>query len=141
MNNPASYRITSRRTGLAKSGVSVAKLFYQARRNRHRQRSKRTQLCPEADELDALGVSVICGGHPDNLITAQDTAAGRSKIPGIPYSSPLRSARRWSSGLPVVTEVEVAYLRRQCTRLSALPARTARRPRPYGLAICSNPPV
>ncbi|NBD22798.1 UDP-N-acetylmuramoyl-L-alanine--D-glutamate ligase [Paenibacillus glycinis] len=93
--------------GLAKSGVSVAKLFHKLGAIVAVNDMKERQLCPEADELDALGVSVLCGGHPENLVTP-DTALV-VKNPGIPYTSPpVRQAIE--QGIEVVTEVEVAYL-------------------------------
>ncbi len=108
MNNPASYRDQHVVVlGLAKSGVSVAKLFFKLGAIVTVNDQKERHLCPEADELDALGVSVICGGHPEGLITAQTALV--IKNPGIPYSSPpVRQAIEL--GLDVVTEVEVAYL-------------------------------
>ncbi|BBH21223.1 UDP-N-acetylmuramoylalanine--D-glutamate ligase [Paenibacillus baekrokdamisoli] len=93
--------------GLAKSGVSVAKLFHKLGAIVTVNDQKERHLCPEADELDALGVSVICGGHPDGLITEETSLV--VKNPGIPYTSPpVRQAVEL--GLDVVTEVEVAYL-------------------------------
>jgi UDP-N-acetylmuramoylalanine--D-glutamate ligase len=93
--------------GLAKSGVSVAKLFHKFGALVTVNDQKERHLCPEADELDALGISVICGGHPEGLITP-DTALV-VKNPGIPYTAPpVRQALEL--GLDVVTEVEIAYL-------------------------------
>ncbi|WP_274651855.1 UDP-N-acetylmuramoyl-L-alanine--D-glutamate ligase [Paenibacillus humicola] len=92
--------------GLARSGVSVAKLFHKLGAHVTVNDQKERRLCPEADELDALGVSVICGGHPEGLLTP-DTALV-VKNPGIPYSAP-PVRRALELGLDVVTEVEVAY--------------------------------
>ncbi|GGD71030.1 UDP-N-acetylmuramoyl-L-alanine--D-glutamate ligase [Paenibacillus nasutitermitis] len=92
--------------GLARSGVSVAKLFLKLGAKVTVNDQKERELCPEADELDALGISVICGSHPDDLIT-QATALV-VKNPGIPYSAPpVRRAKEL--GIKVVTEVEIAY--------------------------------
>lgn len=108
MESPASYR--DKRIvvlGLAKSGVSVAKLFHKLGADVTVNDNKNRQLCPEADELEALGVSVICGGHPEGLITKETALV--VKNPGIPYSvEPVRQAIEL--GIEVVTEVEVAYL-------------------------------
>ncbi|UVI32195.1 UDP-N-acetylmuramoyl-L-alanine--D-glutamate ligase [Paenibacillus spongiae] len=107
MNDPKSYK--DRQVvvlGLARSGVSVAKLFHKLGALVTVNDQQERHLCPEADELDALGVSVICGGHPDSLIT-KDTALV-VKNPGIPYTAaPVK--RAMELGLDVVTEVEVAY--------------------------------
>lgn len=107
MNHPASYR-DSRVVvlGLARSGVSVAKVFHALGANVIVNDKKEREQCPEADELVALGISVICGSHPDDLVTA-DTAL-LVKNPGIPYSAePVQQAIRHH--VEIVTEVEVAY--------------------------------
>lgn len=107
MNHPASY--LNRRVvvlGLARSGVSVAKVFHQLGAQVVVNDKKERELCPEADELTALGISVLCGYHPDDLITA-DTAL-LIKNPGIPYSAPpVQQAEQL--GVEVITEVEAAY--------------------------------
>jgi UDP-N-acetylmuramoylalanine--D-glutamate ligase len=91
--------------GLARSGAAAAKLFRAAgavvTANDRKDRSE----CPEADELEALGITVVCGGHPDGLVN-EETAL-LVKNPGIPYTAePVRKALRL--GVEVVTEVEVA---------------------------------
>ncbi|EFM12818.1 UDP-N-acetylmuramoylalanine/D-glutamate ligase [Paenibacillus curdlanolyticus YK9] len=108
MEHPASYR--NRRVvvlGLARSGVSVAKVFHALGANVIVNDRKEREQSPEAGELEALGVTVICGYHPEDLVTA-DTAL-LVKNPGIPYTaSPVKQAE--AHGVEVVTEVEVAYL-------------------------------
>lgn len=92
--------------GLARSGVAVAKLFHAYHADVIVNDKKDRSLCPEADELSALGISVICGGHPDDLIDPSVSLV--VKNPGIPYSiPPVRQALQL--GIEVVTEVEVAY--------------------------------
>jgi UDP-N-acetylmuramoylalanine--D-glutamate ligase len=91
--------------GLARSGAAAATLFHQAGAlvtvNDRKERSQ----CPEADSLTALGISVVCGGHPDGLVT--ERTALLVKNPGIPYSAPpIVEAQRL--GVEIVTEVEVA---------------------------------
>ncbi|MFC4778467.1 UDP-N-acetylmuramoyl-L-alanine--D-glutamate ligase [Paenibacillus sp. GCM10023252] len=107
MNHPASYK--DRRVvvlGLAKSGVSVARVFHGLGADVVVNDRKERESCPEADELTALGISVICGYHPEDLITS-DTAL-LVKNPGIPYSiDPIQRALELS--VEVITEVEVAY--------------------------------
>ncbi|WP_219836355.1 UDP-N-acetylmuramoyl-L-alanine--D-glutamate ligase [Paenibacillus sp. R14(2021)] len=93
--------------GLARSGVSVAKLFHKLGAVVTVNDMKDRKMSPEADELDALGISVICGGHPDDLI-GPDTALV-VKNPGIPYTSP-PVVQALEQGIEIVTEVEVAYL-------------------------------
>ncbi|WP_201001419.1 UDP-N-acetylmuramoyl-L-alanine--D-glutamate ligase [Paenibacillus glycanilyticus] len=107
MNHPATYR--DRRVvvlGLARSGVSVAKVFHALGAEVIVNDKKERELCPEADELTALGISVLCGYHPDDLVTSE--TALLVKNPGIPYTaSPVQQAE--AHGVEIVTEVEVAY--------------------------------
>jgi UDP-N-acetylmuramoylalanine--D-glutamate ligase len=107
MQHPSTYR--NRRVvvlGLARSGVSVAKVFHALGADTIASDVKPREQCPEAEELAALGISVLCGGHPEGLVTP-DTALV-VKNPGIPYTSPpVREALEL--GLEVVTEVEVAW--------------------------------
>jgi len=108
MDHPSLYR--NRRVavlGLAKSGVSVAKVFHQLGADVVVNDKKERDQSPEAAELEALGITVICGYHPEDFVTA-DTAL-LIKNPGIPYSaSPVQQAE--AHGVEIVTEVEVAYL-------------------------------
>ncbi|ALS27352.1 UDP-N-acetylmuramoylalanine--D-glutamate ligase [Paenibacillus sp. 32O-W] len=107
MNHPASYK--NRRVvvlGMAKSGFSVASLFCRYGANVVVNDKKDRDQCPEADELERLGATVICGGHPDDLITP-DTAL-LVKNPGIPYRVP-PVAKAAELGVETVTEIEVAY--------------------------------
>lgn len=48
--------------GLAKSGVQVAKVLHQAGAVVIVNDRKERDQCPEASELEALGISVVCGG-------------------------------------------------------------------------------
>ncbi|OXS62440.1 UDP-N-acetylmuramoyl-L-alanine--D-glutamate ligase [Cohnella sp. CIP 111063] len=91
--------------GLARSGVAAAKLFHDAGADVVVNDKKERDQCPEADELAALGISVVCGHHPDGLVT--EKTALLVKNPGIPYSAPpIVEALRL--GVEVVSEVEVA---------------------------------
>ncbi len=91
--------------GLARSGVAAAKLFHGIGADVVANDNKPRDACPEAEELEALGVSVVCGGHPDGLV--DERVALLVKNPGIPYSaSPVAEAQR--IGVEIVTEVEVA---------------------------------
>lgn len=92
--------------GLARSGVAAAKLFHQKGALVTVNDKKERSACPEADELEALGISVVCGFHPESLV--HEGVALVVKNPGIPYSvDPIRKALEL--GIEVVTEVEVAY--------------------------------
>jgi len=91
--------------GLARSGVAVAELLHRRGADVVVNDKKDRTLCPEADPLSALGISVVCGHHPDDLIDAD--VALVVKNPGIPYSiPPIR--RALELGIEIVTEVEVA---------------------------------
>jgi len=92
--------------GLARSGVSVAKLFHQLGVHVTVNDRKSREQSPEAAELEVLGIEVICGYHPDDLVQA-DTAL-LVKNPGIPYSAP-PIERAQQLNIEVITEVEVAF--------------------------------
>lgn len=84
MNHPETYRGQQVVVlGLAKSGVQVAKVLYRAGANVIVNDKKDREQCPEASELEALGISVVCGGHPDDLIHSDVKLV--VKNPGIPY--------------------------------------------------------
>ncbi|WP_434750140.1 UDP-N-acetylmuramoyl-L-alanine--D-glutamate ligase [Paenibacillus amylolyticus] len=107
MNHPETYRGQQVVVlGLAKSGVQVAKVLHRAGADVTVNDKKDREQCPEASELEALGISVVCGGHPDNLIHSDVKLV--VKNPGIPYhAAPVQHALEL--GIEVVTEVEVAY--------------------------------
>lgn len=92
--------------GLAKSGVQVAKVLHQAGALVTVNDRKEREECPEAAELETLGINVICGGHPDGLV--HEGVVLLVKNPGIPYHVP-PVVRAEEMGIPVVTEVEVAH--------------------------------
>ncbi|WP_410768045.1 UDP-N-acetylmuramoyl-L-alanine--D-glutamate ligase [Fontibacillus sp. BL9] len=92
--------------GLAKSGVQVAKTLYRSGAVVTVNDRKAREDSPEASELEALGISVVCGGHPDGLIHPGVELV--VKNPGIPYNAP-PVAKALELGIDIVTEVEVAY--------------------------------
>ena len=91
--------------GLAKSGLSVAKLLLQkgATVIVNDQQPVETNL--PAQELLTLGVEVITGHHPVELL--DDSFDFVVKNPGIPYSN-VMLVKAKELGLPIYTEVEVA---------------------------------
>lgn len=98
--------------GLARSGVSAARTMHEFGANVTVNDRKPREESPEASVLEEMGIPVICGGHPDDLI--HEGVSLVIKNPGIPYSvAPV--ARAIELGIEVVTEVEVAY------QLSAAP--------------------
>jgi UDP-N-acetylmuramoylalanine--D-glutamate ligase len=92
--------------GLAKSGVQVAKVLHERGAVVTVNDKKERDQSPEASELESLGISVICGGHPEGLIHERVSLV--VKNPGIPYSAP-PVQKALELGIEVVTEVEVAY--------------------------------
>lgn len=107
MKHPEQYR--GRQVvvlGLARSGVQVAKTLHLHGAIVTVNDKKDRDQCPEASELEALGISVLCGGHPDELI--HEGIELVIKNPGIPYSAP-PIVKALELGIDVVTEVEVAY--------------------------------
>ncbi|MFS0727607.1 UDP-N-acetylmuramoyl-L-alanine--D-glutamate ligase [Paenibacillus sp. 1P07SE] len=107
MNHPSAY---AQRPivvlGLARSGVSVARIFHGLGACVTVNDRKSREESPEAAELEALGIPVICGHHPEDLISSETALV--VKNPGIPYHiQPLQRAAEL--GVEVVTEVEVAW--------------------------------
>lgn len=92
--------------GLARSGVSVAKLFHKYGAVVVVNDKKERDESPEAAELEELGIKVICGYHPDDLVTEETSLL--IKNPGIPYSAP-PIKRAVELHIDIITEVEVAY--------------------------------
>lgn len=93
--------------GLAKSGLNAAKLLHKLEALLTVNDYKLLDENPEARELLNLGIKVITGSHPTDLLEEQFELV--VKNPGIPYSNPIvREAQRKS--IPVVTEIEIASL-------------------------------
>ncbi len=93
--------------GMARSGCAAAKLFHELGAIVTVNDRKPLAECPEAEELSALGIRVICGYHPADLL--DDHVQLVVKNPGIPYvAEPLQQAA--ARGIEIVTEVEVAYM-------------------------------
>ncbi|USG67558.1 UDP-N-acetylmuramoyl-L-alanine--D-glutamate ligase [Brevibacillus ruminantium] len=92
--------------GMAKSGVAVAQLLHRFGAHVVVNDQKPREQAVGVEELEKLGIQVICGGHPDDLI--HPGVALVVKNPGIPYeAAPV--AKAIELGIPVVTEVELAY--------------------------------
>lgn len=93
--------------GLGKSGTAAAKRFHAAGAAVTVNDQKTREESPEADALEALGIKVICGHHPEDL-PSEDVQL-LVKNPGIPYHvKPVK--RALELGIEVVSEVEVASL-------------------------------
>ncbi|MGY3766514.1 UDP-N-acetylmuramoyl-L-alanine--D-glutamate ligase [Vagococcus vulneris] len=92
--------------GLAKSGVAAARLLHSLGAFVTVNDGKRIEENPEAQELLALGMTVITGSHPIELLDEGFSLI--VKNPGIPYSNPIleKAVKR---NIPIITEVELAY--------------------------------
>jgi UDP-N-acetylmuramoylalanine--D-glutamate ligase len=93
--------------GLAKSGVSAASLLHKLEAFVTVNDQKPLAENPEAQGLLQEGIKVICGSHPIELL--DEGFEYVVKNPGIPYDNPLIK-RAVEKGIPVFTEVELAYL-------------------------------
>ncbi|TRZ38816.1 UDP-N-acetylmuramoyl-L-alanine--D-glutamate ligase [Niallia circulans] len=92
--------------GLAKSGVSAASLLHKLGAFVTVNDSKPLDENPEAQGLLEQGITVICGSHPVELLDEGFQLI--VKNPGIPYFNPMIE-RAVEKGIPVITEVELAY--------------------------------
>ncbi len=93
--------------GLAKSGVAAAEILHQLGAFVTVNDAKPFDANPEAQALLSKGITVICGRHPEDLLDEGFELV--VKNPGIPYTNPI-VADAVERGLPVITEVELAYL-------------------------------
>ncbi|MGE7779232.1 UDP-N-acetylmuramoyl-L-alanine--D-glutamate ligase [Peribacillus sp. NPDC097264] len=92
--------------GLAKSGVTAASLLHKLGAFVTVNDMKPLSENPEAQGLLEQGIKVICGSHPIELL--DEGFEFIVKNPGIPYSNPLVKGAL-EKGIPVITEVELAY--------------------------------
>lgn len=93
--------------GLAKSGTEAAKLLHELGAKVTVNDRKPYEDNLQAQELEKLGVSVVCGSHPTELINESTDYV--VKNPGIRYDHPL-VVKAIEMSIPVYTEVELAYL-------------------------------
>lgn len=93
--------------GLAKSGLAASKLLHKLGSEVVVNDQKPLEDNPDANELQELGVEVICGGHPLELLERNFDLV--VKNPGIPYSNPLIE-KAIEKGISVITELEIAAL-------------------------------
>ncbi|MDR2464809.1 MAG: UDP-N-acetylmuramoyl-L-alanine--D-glutamate ligase [Streptococcaceae bacterium] len=93
--------------GLARSGVSAAKLLDALGAIVTVNDFKPFNENPEAQELLDEGIRVITGGHPVDLL--EEDFAFMVKNPGILYANPMVE-KALEKNIPIYTEVELAYL-------------------------------
>ncbi|MEW4354267.1 UDP-N-acetylmuramoyl-L-alanine--D-glutamate ligase [Streptococcus pneumoniae] len=93
--------------GLAKSGESAARLLHKLGAIVTVNDGKPFEENPAAQSLLEEGIKVVTGGHPLELL--DEDFAYMIKNPGIPYSNAMVQ-KALEKGIPVLTEVELAYL-------------------------------
>lgn len=91
--------------GLALSGFHAAKLLLELGAFVTVNDAKDVEENPDAQELISLGIRVITGQHPLELL--DESFSYMIKNPGIPYSNPM-IAKAMEMGLPILTDVEIA---------------------------------
>ncbi|MEH7387548.1 UDP-N-acetylmuramoyl-L-alanine--D-glutamate ligase [Bacillus sp. JJ1521] len=92
--------------GLAKSGLAAAKVLHHHGAYLTVNDQKPFEENEAAQELEKVGIKVVCGGHPIEIL--DDHFDFIVKNPGIPYSNPLLVKAK-DKGIPIITEVELAY--------------------------------
>lgn len=92
--------------GLAKSGVSAAKLLQKLGALVTVNDAKPFDENPDAQALLEDGIKVVTGGHPLTLL--DEGFALIVKNPGIPYTNPIIKGAL-SKKIPVISEPELAY--------------------------------
>ncbi|WP_188205725.1 UDP-N-acetylmuramoyl-L-alanine--D-glutamate ligase [Alkalibacillus aidingensis] len=91
--------------GLAKSGKAAAQLLYDSGVTFLINDQTPLEDNPIAEQFQRLGVEVVTGGHPISVLDGVDLVV---KNPGIPHSHHIVEQAEFK-GIPVVTEVELAY--------------------------------
>ena len=89
--------------GAARSGIAAAKLLL---KHGYKVTLTDSQKLKEKETLEALGIQVVDGGHPDWLKEKEWIFI--VKNPGIPYFVPIVAAFV-EKQVPIYTEVEIAY--------------------------------
>ncbi|PPA72138.1 UDP-N-acetylmuramoyl-L-alanine--D-glutamate ligase [Jeotgalibacillus proteolyticus] len=100
--------------GLAKSGVAASLLLHRLGAFVTVNDWKPLSENKEAQSLLDEGIKVVCGSHPVELL--EEGFELIVKNPGIPYTNELIKGAR-EMGLPVITEVELAYLISESTMI------------------------
>ena len=91
--------------GLAKSGVSAAKLLHELGALVTVNDAKQFDQNPDAQDLLTLGIRVVTGGHPIELLDEEFELI--VKNPGIPYTNPL-VAEALTRKIPIITVAQEA---------------------------------
>lgn len=92
--------------GLARSGKNAALLLHQLGAKVTVNDAKDLSDDPDAQELEELGINVVSGGHPENLL--DEKIDFLIKNPGIRYDNPIIE-KALAQKIPILTDVELAY--------------------------------
>lgn len=93
--------------GLAKSGYNAALLLKKLNANVIVNDGKTPEDMTDIRHLESMGITVITGYHPDDLIN--NRVDYLVKNPGIPYENKIVQ-QACELDIPVITDVELAYL-------------------------------
>ena len=93
--------------GLARSGIAAAKFLRKRNCNVTVNDMKKEEKKEILDDLEKEGIKVILGSHPDDLISKDVDYL--IKNPGVPIDHKYVLKAR-ELGVPVINEVEMAYL-------------------------------
>ncbi|WP_352400916.1 UDP-N-acetylmuramoyl-L-alanine--D-glutamate ligase [Anaerotignum sp.] len=96
--------------GMAKSGISAAKLLNRIGAKVTLQDMKKREEIQEPQLLEKEGISLFLGANPDEIILDQDLIV---LSPGIPCDLPF-ILKAEAQGVPVISEVELAYSLTPC---------------------------
>lgn len=91
--------------GLGKSGFATAKLLHELGANVVVNDKNTPSDMGDVNELKNLGIKVVLGSHPKELLDDCDLMV---KNPGIPYTNPLVALAE-KKQLPILTEPEIAF--------------------------------
>ena len=92
--------------GLAKSGTAAARVLHKNGKKVRVNDLKANDDDPMVRELMDIGIDVITGSHPLDVLDGIQVVV---KNPGIPYDNPLIIEAQ-KQGIPIITEIELAAL-------------------------------
>lgn len=96
--------------GMAKSGISAAKLLNRIGAKVTLQDMKKREEIEDPELLENQGISLFLGANPDEIVLCQDLVV---LSPGIPCDLPF-ILKAEAEGIPVISEVELAYSLTPC---------------------------
>ncbi len=96
--------------GMAKSGISAAKLLNTMGARVTLQDMKKREEIRDSQFLEQEGISLFLGKNPDDIVLEQDLIV---LSPGIPCDLPF-ILKAEEEGIPVISEVELAYTLTPC---------------------------